>query len=149
MRISDWGSDVGASDLAARLPAAFVQRPDRGVTEQPGDPAGRAYTPMGVEAVAGGDDAGYVLEAASGAIEGQARGHGFARIDPEVAIHMLAVRPARADRRDDRHPVRAGERIREAGIRPYAPGAPRHGLRGAAREGQIVEPEVGARESVG
>src|SRR3546814_9777887 len=59
---------------------------------------------MGVEAVAGGDDAGYVLEAASGAIEGQARGHGFARIDPEIAIHMLAVRPARADRRDDRHP---------------------------------------------
>src|SRR3546814_14359319 len=82
-----------------------------------------------------GDDAGYVLEAASGAIEGQARGHGFARIDPEIAIHMLAVRPARADRRDDRHPVREGARIREAGIRHYAPGAPRHGLRGADQIG--------------
>src|SRR3546814_428311 len=104
---------------------------------------------MGVEAVAGGDDAGYVLEAASGAIEGQARGHGFARIDPEIAIHMLAVRPARADRRDDRHPVREGERIREAGIRHYAPGAPRHGLRGADREGQLVELEVGKEPASG
>src|SRR3546814_10424679 len=77
------------------------------------------------------------------------RGHGFARIDPEIAIHMLAVRPARADRRDDRHPVREGERIREAGIRHYAPGAPRHGLRGADREGQLVELEVGKEPASG
>src|SRR3546814_14834929 len=62
---------------------------------------------------------------------------------------MLAVRPARADRRDDRHPVREGERIREAGIRHYAPGAPRHGLRGADREGQLVELEVGKEPASG
>src|SRR3546814_20022292 len=62
---------------------------------------------------------------------------------------MLAVRPARADRRDDRHPVREGERIREAGIRHYAPGAPRHGLRGADRDGQLAELEVGTEPASG
>src|SRR3546814_3227273 len=136
MRISDWSSDVCSSDLdrefhrngsfdlnavgappahsegigdghkAARLPAALVQRAVRGVAKQPGDPAGRAKAPMCIEAIAGGDQARYVLEAASGTIEGQARGEGFARGDPEIAVPMLAVRPARAHRGDDRHPVR-------------------------------------------
>src|SRR3546814_14097840 len=45
---------VGNEHEAARLPAALVQRAVRRVTEQPGDPAGRASTPLGVEAVAGG-----------------------------------------------------------------------------------------------
>src|SRR3546814_5765047 len=85
---------------------------------------------MCIEAIAGGDQARYVLEAASGTIEGPARGEGFARVDPEIAVHMLAVRPARARRGDDRHPVREGEGIREAGIRHHSPGAPGHGLRG-------------------
>src|SRR3546814_6910980 len=102
MRISDWSSDVCSSDL-------LVQRAVRGVAKQPGDPAGRAKAPMCIEAIAGGDQARYVLEAASGTIEGQARGEGFARGDPEIAVHMLAVRPARAHRGDDRHPVREGE----------------------------------------
>src|SRR3546814_12555296 len=105
MRISDWSSDVCFSDLVAK---------------QPGDPAGRAKAPMCIEAIAGGDQARYILEAASGTIEGQARGEGFARVDPEIAVHMLAVRPARAHRGDDRHPVREGEGIREAGIRHHA-----------------------------
>src|SRR3546814_7834236 len=86
MRISDWSSDVCSSDL-------LVQRAVRGVAKQPGDPAGRAKAPMCIEAIAGGDQARYVLEAASGTIEGQARGEGFARVDPEIAVHMLAGRP--------------------------------------------------------
>src|SRR3546814_2010055 len=62
---------------------------------------------------------------------------------------MLAVRPARADRRDNRHPVRDGERIREAGIRYHAPGAAFHRLGGAHREGQIVELEVREEPATG
>src|SRR3546814_1558415 len=65
---------IGDGHKAARLPAALVQRAVRGVAKQPGDPAGRAKAPMCIEAIAGGDQARYVLEAASGTIEGQARG---------------------------------------------------------------------------
>src|SRR3546814_12361535 len=71
---------IGDGHKAARLPAALVQRAVSGVAKQPGDPAGRATAPMCIEAIAGGDQARYVLEAASGTIKGHGRGEGFAPV---------------------------------------------------------------------